>query len=152
MIREDHAFVGRSNGRYLNSCGRCGKVPEAHPQVDPDAGRRNPRFEKSFLDEAERLAGLSTSGFTEEVQARLHAMEREKGADSYLELGLRRIVHEIELEGYDLGGWPTVGCLAARRDIQDDDARYEFMMILQEIASFGPRVKQLCERARELVP
>lgn len=133
--------------RKAGSCVKCGK-----PYTDRrDLGRRDPRFEKQFLDEAERLAGLSHTGFTEEVQARLHRAEREKGADSYLELGMRRLVHEIGEEALDVAGWATVASLAAYRHVPSDDDRGELHLVLQQIAAHGPLVWRLCQQAQDLL-
>lgn len=116
--------------------------------TDRRLGGRDPYFEQQFLREAQRLAGLPSSGYADEVQARLHRAERELGADSYLEHSMGRLISEIEEEGLDIGGWATVAALAAYAKVQDDRRRGEVHLILQELAAYGPLIGRMCERLR----
>ena len=120
-------------------------------KVEPKVGGRNPSFESSFLDQAERLAGLSSSGFTERVKARLFAAEREYGQDSYLARTMLGLVGEIEQEGEDVTGWSTVAALAAYAKVADEDVRYEAQLRLQRLASYGPLIAEECRQLRELL-
>jgi hypothetical protein len=113
------------------------------------SGGRDPSFEREFLRQAERLAGMTNSGYADEVEARLHRAEREKGPDSYLELGMRRLASEIGEEALDVGGWATVAALSAYPQIADTDQRHEVHILLQQIASYGPILWELCRQLRD---
>lgn len=113
-------------------------------------GTRNPTFERDFLKEAERLAGLSGGEWSFDVADRLQVMERTKGSDAYLGVPLQKLVSEIEEEGLDLGGWPVLAALASYT-LDDEEQAAELRSVLIQIASYGPLVHQLCAKAREIL-
>ncbi len=113
-------------------------------------GTREPHFEAAFLEHAERMAGMQRE-WAEKVKARLHYMEREKGPDSYLALGLLHITRETEAEALDLGGWPLMGALASYASDMDPEKAHEFRMLMQRAAAYGPLVDDLVQQARDLL-
>lgn len=113
-------------------------------------GGREPTFEHDFLRSAEKLAGLDI-GWRQAVEDRLQRMEREKGKDSYRELGLRRMVREAEEEALDLGGWPLLAALLSYSDLPDGEDAHEFRMLMQQMAAYGVLVAGLARRARDLL-
>lgn len=146
----DHLFEPYGNPEVRSGCVRCPHPFGAHP-LPVRSGRRDPEFERAFLNEAERLAGMSSGGYAEAVQDRLQRAERQYGQDSYLNLSMARLLTEIADEAFDLGGWGCMSALASYPKVADDDARGELLLILQEIASHGPLVYRLVERARDLL-
>jgi hypothetical protein len=114
-------------------------------------GGRDPDFEREFLRGAEKLAGLDI-GWATAVADRLARMEREKGTSSYLELGLRRLLHETDEEALDLGGWPVLTAVAlyAEADL-GDERRQQAHLLLQAIGAHGVRVAGLVAELRELL-
>ncbi len=94
---------------------------------------------------------MSSGGFSEAVQDRLQRAEREHGQDSYLNLSMGRLLSEIGEEALDVAGWSTVAALASFEKVLGDEERGELLLVLQEIASHGPLVWRLCERARDLL-
>jgi hypothetical protein len=115
------------------------------------SGGRDPAFEREFLRQAERLAGMTNSGYVEEVAARLHRAEREKGPDSYLSLGMRKLANEIGEEALDIGGWSTVAALSAYPQVADVERRHQVHLLLQGIAAHGPLLWELCRQLRDLL-
>lgn len=114
-------------------------------------GQRDPAFELEFLRQAERLAGMTNSGYTEEVLGRLHRAERERGPDSYLLLGMRKLAIEIGEEALDVGGWSTVAALSAYPQVPDLERRHEVHLLLQQIAAHGPLLWELCRQLRDVL-
>jgi hypothetical protein len=114
-------------------------------------GGRDPAFEREFLRQAERLAGMTNSGYADEVEARLHRAEREKGPDSYLLLGMRRLAIEVGEEALDLGGWSCVAALSAYPQVTDMDTRHQVHLLLQQIAAHGPLVWELVRQLRDVL-
>lgn len=146
----DHSFLVAANSRLANACAKCGRTRDAHPVLEK-SGKRDPMFERDFLNEAERLAGLSSGGFAEQVHDRLQRAERELGQDSYLQHSMGRLLAEIGEEGLDVAGWSCVAALASFEKVADDDERGELLLLLQQIASYGPLVWRMVQRAHDLL-
>ena len=146
----DHEFRPYANPEARAGCVRCPHPRGAHP-LPVRSGRRDPEFERAFLNEAERLAGLSSTGYSEAVQDRLQRAERQYGQDSYLNLSMPRLLSEIADESFDVAGWSLMAALASYPKVLDDEARGDLLLVLQRIASYGPLVWRDVERARELL-
>jgi len=124
-------------------CIKCGRII-------PPGGGREPKFEREFLGEAERLAGRGL-GFAEEVKARLHRAERELGADSFLNLGMHRLLTEIDEEALDVAGWAVLAAQASYAKVDDQEVAGELRLVMQQIAAYGPVVHQLVADAQALL-
>lgn len=108
------------------------------PEYDPAS--RNAQFEADFLDQAVRNA-RGRQEWAEDVIERVDRMSREKG-DAYLGMSLRRMLHEIDEEGLDLGGWPVLTALLCMR-IEDGEVRQYAQTRLLQIAALGAQVRTL---------
>lgn len=111
-------------------------------------GSRDSRFERDFLDGAERKALSMGLGYRDLVVDRLTRAERSYGVNSYLDKGLSGLLREIDEEGLDLGGWGVLTALVADAEVVDPDARILFVTRLQEIAAKGAEVHQIVAELR----
>jgi hypothetical protein len=101
-----------------------------------------PGYIYEVLKEAERLAGLSSSGFRDRVMARLEKGASEYGPEGYRERPIEELFEEIAEEARDLAGWSalTLDALWAHPP--------ETRRVLLEIAALAGQAERLLYRVR----
>lgn len=113
-------------------------------------GHRSLDFEREYLEGAVRQAGWDLS-WVHEVIKRLHAAERAKGPDAWMQITPSQFCHEIQEEGLDLGGWPVLFAELLHHLEIDGERRMLVILELQAISALGAQVEPHLNRIKELL-
>lgn len=111
---------------------------------------RDPGFEREFLRQAARAAGVDPDDFANECEDRL-SLGMELYQDAALGMPLRRLVRELDEEGADLGTWAVLAAQCDELQGLEGDVRLEVSLWLQEYAKLGARAVYVGGRIRDVL-
>jgi hypothetical protein len=151
VIIQDHPFEpsAAANPRLHRSCGKCSRIPEAHPVG------RDPQAERQFLADAVELVGLvrgmshnpgATASFVKSVWARLEAGARTYGENEYLN---RDNLEEALEEGPDISGYSMLELARLAFEGASDDDLSEIRVDLVSATAHAAIADQYLRAARE---
>lgn len=137
MIVQNHAFERDANPRHDNCCGKCGRIPDAHPPCSRDVG-----VERAFMaDVAELVAqmrGMSfnptaLAAYTRKVSERLAIGEERYGGTEFLS---RDNLVEVADETPDVAAYGLLEVERLQREGLDEQAVSEVRSALVTAAAY----------------
>ena len=118
-------------------------------------GHRNPTYEREWLEQIARAAGLSgiaVQRFNDQVLERLQIGANEYGEHGYLKRSPNELCRGIQEEAADIAGWSVLASQALdATDISDDDAMAVRLGLI-EAAAYSLRAHRAIAAVRERVP